>query len=349
MVVGARHRAAAIGTEANGVDIVLMPFEPVQQLRLRPAGAGSYPGVPEDGGAVAAARNQHAAIAREGEAIDHICMPLQQRHELAARELVEADGPNLIVFHTMPWSEPPPRRQPFAVRRQRHGVDHARKARCALAPDRAHGLAARQVPHADGLVEGGRDELPAVRRERDALDHRHMPAGVEHGQRRIRRRLRCRGLRRPRAELEGEPLLAPGPQDGELDLRARRLLARRFDECLDARDLHAVERDENVVRHEALRLRRPAGHGLHQLRAARGLPAERVRLCFGEVLQLNPEPARARILRPRPARQQRQPQQHNRHDPHGPLPRPMPRLEVPISRQPAPIEMCMEARSRRRA
>ena len=40
MVEGARHRAAAIGAEANGVDVVLMPFEPVQQLRLRPAGAG---------------------------------------------------------------------------------------------------------------------------------------------------------------------------------------------------------------------------------------------------------------------------------------------------------------------
>ena len=53
-------------------------------------------------------------------------------------------------------------------------------------------------------------------------------------------------------------------------------------------------------------------HGLHQLRAARGLPAERVRLFFGEVLQLSPEPARARLLRVRPARQQRQPQQHSR-------------------------------------
>ena len=50
----ARHRAAAIGAEANGVDLSLMPFEPVQQLRLRPAGAGSYPGVPENGGAVGA-------------------------------------------------------------------------------------------------------------------------------------------------------------------------------------------------------------------------------------------------------------------------------------------------------
>ena len=38
MVEGARHRAAAIGAEANGVDDVLMPFEPVQQLRLRPRG-----------------------------------------------------------------------------------------------------------------------------------------------------------------------------------------------------------------------------------------------------------------------------------------------------------------------
>ena len=53
------------------------------------------------------------------------------------------------------------------------------------------------------------------------------------------------------AELEGEPLLAPGPQDGEFDLHARRLLGNRFDERLDALDLHAVERDENVVRLEA--------------------------------------------------------------------------------------------------
>ena len=43
MVVRARHRAAAIGAEANGIDVGLMPFEPVQQLRLPPAGAGSYP------------------------------------------------------------------------------------------------------------------------------------------------------------------------------------------------------------------------------------------------------------------------------------------------------------------
>ena len=50
MVKGARHRAAAIGAEANGVDFGLMPFEPVQQLRLRPAGAGTQAGVPEDGG-----------------------------------------------------------------------------------------------------------------------------------------------------------------------------------------------------------------------------------------------------------------------------------------------------------
>ena len=32
MVVGARHRARAIGREAHRVDFVLMPFEPVQQL-----------------------------------------------------------------------------------------------------------------------------------------------------------------------------------------------------------------------------------------------------------------------------------------------------------------------------
>ena len=41
MIEGARHRAAAIGAEANGVDIVLMPFEPVQQLRLRYEGTGT--------------------------------------------------------------------------------------------------------------------------------------------------------------------------------------------------------------------------------------------------------------------------------------------------------------------
>ena len=47
MIVGARHRAAAIGAEANGVDFVLMPFEPVQQLRLRPR-APAYPGACPD-------------------------------------------------------------------------------------------------------------------------------------------------------------------------------------------------------------------------------------------------------------------------------------------------------------
>ena len=64
---------------------------------------------------------------------------------------------------------PPPHRQPFTVSRQHHGVDLARLSRCTLAPDRAHGLAARQLPHADGLVVGGRNELPPVRRKRNSL------------------------------------------------------------------------------------------------------------------------------------------------------------------------------------
>ena len=99
MVIGARHRAAAIGAEANGVDLSLMPFEPVQQLRLRHEGTGTQTGIPDNGKSILAAltRNQPAAIGRKGEAQDHIRVPLQQRHELAARELVEADFRRFVL------------------------------------------------------------------------------------------------------------------------------------------------------------------------------------------------------------------------------------------------------------
>ena len=145
-------------------------------------------------------------------------------------------------------------------------------------------------------------------------------------QRRIRRGLRRSELRRPRAELEGEPLGLPGPQNGEFDLRARLLLGDCFDERLDVLDLHAVERDENVVRLET-----PAPPPACWARASpasrRAGPPSRARpppLWLGASPKLNPEPARARLLCARPARQQRQPQQHNRHDPHGFAPRPTP-------------------------
>ena len=142
-----------------------------------------------------------------------------------------------------------------------------------------------------------------------------MPARVELRKGRVRRRLR---LHRPRAELQGEPLLAPVAQDREPHLRARRLLADRFHKRLNVLDLDAVERNKNVARLEPRRIRRPARNGLHHLRAARPLPAERIRLLFRHVRELNAEPARGRLLRPRAHRQHEPQGNHsNRNPAHG--------------------------------
>ena len=174
-------------------------------VRRAHARAGPGAGAPDHGGFVLAPRDEMPAIGGKGEAADRAGMTFEQCRQLAAGEVVNADN----TSGRAGGCEPSPRRQPFAFRGKRNGVNLARMRGRGLAADRAQRFARVHVPHPDGLVVRCRDELPSIRSEGDAVNCRHMPARVEYGH----RILGGRPGRRARLLCEGRPGQLRQPQE----------------------------------------------------------------------------------------------------------------------------------------
>ena len=140
-----------------------------------------------------------------------------------------------------------------------------------------------------------------------------MPAGVEHGQRRVRRILRFGG---PCGERHADRLLLAAAQQPQLHRRSRPLASDGRNEPGHVLDFHPVQRDGDIPRLQPRGCGRRTLHRLHHLRPARRLPAELGRLLLGDIGELRAEPALGLFLRARRPASQSQPNQQNRNPPH---------------------------------
>nr|VFK21851.1 MAG: hypothetical protein BECKLFY1418C_GA0070996_110413 [Candidatus Kentron sp. LFY] len=113
--------------------------------------------------------------------MDDIAVPLQQPDGriLGGIHIDEADVSNLIVVNSEPMSQEFPRRQKTPIRRQGPGMEFPLVSRAHLPAQGAQQLPGGDIPDADGLVVGHRDQFLAIRGEQDVPYQGLVAAGVD--------------------------------------------------------------------------------------------------------------------------------------------------------------------------